>query len=48
VAQVVEVAHRLDPDSFLDRLPVAAIEVAEVEVAAASVRKQQRAVFPPP
>jgi hypothetical protein len=36
VAQVVEVAQRLDPDRFLDGLPVAAVEVAEVEVAARS------------
>ena len=48
VAQVVEVAQRLDPDCFLDGLPVAAVEVAEVEVAAACVREQQRAVFPRP
>src|SRR3954463_15984560 len=46
MAQVVEIAQRLDPDALLDGLPVAAIEVAEVEVAAACVRKQQRAVVP--
>src|SRR5215216_2041258 len=46
VAQVVEVAQRLDPDALLDGLPVPAVEVAEVEVAAACVRKQQRAIFP--
>jgi hypothetical protein len=48
VAEVVEVAQRLDPDPFLDGLPVAAIEVAEVEMAAACVRKQQRAVVARP
>jgi hypothetical protein len=48
VAQVVKVAQRLDPDRLLDRLPVAAVEVAEVEVAAACVRKQKRTVFPRP
>src|SRR5829696_1327787 len=46
VAQVVEVAQRLDPDGFLDGLPVAAVEVAEVEVAAARVREEQQAVLP--
>ena len=45
VAEVVEVAQRLDPDCCLDGLPVAAVEVAEVEVAAACVREQQRALF---
>ena len=45
VAQVVEVAQRPDPDALLDGLPVAAVEVAEVEVAAARVREEQRAVF---
>src|SRR5207245_1916165 len=48
VAQVVEVAQRLDPDRFLDGLPVAAVEVAEVEVATARVREEQRAAFPQP
>ena len=48
VAQVVEVAQRFDPKSFLDGLPVPAVEVAEVEVAAACVLKQQRAIFPRP
>ena len=48
VAQVVEVAQRLDPDCFLDRLPVAAVEVAEVEMATARVREEQRAAFPQP
>src|SRR5215207_7986449 len=48
VAQVVEVAQRLDPDCFLDGLPVAAVEVAEVEVAAARVREEQQAVLPRP
>ena len=45
VAQLVEVAQRLDPDRSLDRLPLAAVEVAEVEVAAACVREEQRALF---
>jgi hypothetical protein len=44
VTQVVEVAWRIDPGRPLDRLPVAAVEVAEVEVSAACVRKEQRAV----
>src|SRR5204862_8087259 len=48
VAQVVQVAQGLDPDALLNGLPVAAVEVAEVEVAAACVRKQQRAVVPQP
>ena len=48
VAQVVEVAQRLDPDCFLDGFLVPAVEVAEVEVAAACVREQQGAVFPRP
>jgi hypothetical protein len=48
VAQVVEVTQRLDPDRFLDGLPVAAVQVAEVEVAAACVREEQQAVFPRP
>jgi hypothetical protein len=42
VAQVVDVAQRLDPDCSLDRLPVAAVEVAEVDVAAPGVREQHR------
>ena len=48
VAQVVEVAQRLDPDRLLDRLPVAAVEVAEVEVAATRVREEQWALIPRP
>jgi hypothetical protein len=48
VTQVVQVAQRLDPDSFLDGLPAAPVEVAEVEVAAACVREQQRALFTRP
>src|SRR5215203_6543902 len=48
VAQVVEVAQRLDPDRSLDGLPVAAVEVAEVEVTAAGVREEQRAALPRP
>ena len=44
VAQVVEVAQRLDPDRSLDGLPLATVEIAEVEVATARVRKQQRAL----
>jgi hypothetical protein len=46
VAQVVEVAQRLDSDCLLHGLPVSAVEVAEVEVAAACVRKQQRPLVP--
>jgi hypothetical protein len=46
VAQVVEVAQRFDPDGSLGGLPLAAVEVAEVEMATAGVREQQRAVVP--
>ncbi len=46
VAQVVKVAQRLDPGRFLNGLPVAPVEVAEVEVAAARVREEQQAVLP--
>ena len=35
VAQVVKVAQRLDPDRSLHGLPLAAVEVAEIEVTAA-------------
>lgn len=48
MAQVVEVAQRLDPDCSLDGLPVPTVEVAEVEVAAARVREEQQAVLPRP
>jgi hypothetical protein len=48
VAQVVEVAQRLDPDCSLDGLPVAAVEIAEVEVAVACIREQQRTLCPRP
>jgi hypothetical protein len=40
VAQVVEVAQRVDSNCFLDRLPVAPVEVAEVEMATAGVREE--------
>lgn len=46
--RVVEVAQRLDSEPFLDGLPVTPVEIAEVEVAAACVREEQRAVFPRP
>jgi hypothetical protein len=46
VAQVIEVAQRLDPDRFLDGLPVPTVEVTEVEVAAACVREEQQTVLP--
>ncbi len=48
VTQVVEVAQRLDPDGPLDRFPVPSVEAAEVEVSAACVRKEQRAVVSGP
>jgi hypothetical protein len=48
VAQVVEVAQRLDPGRFLNGLPVPTVEVAEVEVAAARVREEQQVVLPRP
>jgi hypothetical protein len=35
VAQVVEVAQRFDPDRSLQGLPVAPVEVAEINVTAA-------------
>src|SRR4029453_15390353 len=41
VSQVVEVAQRFDAECLLDWLPVPSVEVAEVEVSAAAVRKQQ-------
>jgi hypothetical protein len=36
--------HRLDPDRSLHGLPLAPVEVAKVEVTAAGVREQQRAL----
>ena len=48
VAEVVEVSERFDPERFLGGLPVPPVEVAEVDIATAGVRKQQRAVLPGP
>ena len=42
MAQVVEIAERLDAGGRLGRLPVAAAEDAEVDAAAARVREQDR------
>ena len=47
-AQLQQVPKRLDPDGSSGWLPVAAVEVAGVEAAAAAVREEQRAVFPRP
>ena len=48
VAQVVEVAQRLDPGRFLNGFPMPTVEIAEVEVAAARVREEQQAALPRP
>jgi len=44
VAQVVEIAQRLDAGRILGGLPMAAAEAAEVDAAASSVRKEDRAL----
>jgi hypothetical protein len=48
VAQVVEIAQRVDSGRFLDGLPMAPVEVAEVKVAAVGVREEHRTVLPRP
>ena len=47
VAQVVEIAQRVDPPCFLDGLPMAAVEVAEIEVAAVGIWEEQWALIRP-
>jgi hypothetical protein len=46
--RLLEVTQRVDPERFLDGLPLASVEVAEVDIAATGVGEQQRAVQPWP